>query len=169
MSDTEALFAAHQTGVLRYLTRVVGHPETARDLTQEVFLRISRTTTPRGSGAELRGWVFRIARNLALNHLRDRGRQPQSDFLSDTATLQPGQELRVAVQQALARLTDADRDVFLFKEVAGLSYEELAAACELTVDAVRSRLHRARIQLRQDLGEHVDKQNERTVRIGKRR
>jgi DNA-directed RNA polymerase specialized sigma24 family protein len=47
MADADALFAAHQPGILGYLTRVVGHPEMARDLTQEMFLRIlSRARAP---------------------------------------------------------------------------------------------------------------------------
>jgi RNA polymerase sigma-70 factor (ECF subfamily) len=55
------------------------------------------------------------------------------------------------VNEALAALPGLDRDVFLMREVAGLSYEEIADACELTPDAVRSRIHRARLQLREQL------------------
>jgi RNA polymerase sigma-70 factor (ECF subfamily) len=62
------------------------------------------------------------------------------------------QELTIALGEALGRLTPLDRDVFLLREAGGLSYDEIAAACELTSDAVRSRLHRARQQLRSALG-----------------
>jgi hypothetical protein len=54
------------------------------------------------------------------------------------------QELTVALHQALAALADVDRAVFLLRESAGLSYDEIAAACELSVEAVRGRLRRAR-------------------------
>jgi RNA polymerase sigma-70 factor (ECF subfamily) len=57
-----------------------------------------------------------------------------------------------ALREALDRLAPLDRDVFLMREAGGLSYDEIALACELTVDAVRSRLHRARQQLRIMLG-----------------
>jgi RNA polymerase sigma-70 factor (ECF subfamily) len=58
------------------------------------------------------------------------------------------QELAVALAQALASLGDLDRDVFLLRETAGLSYEEIASACDISVDAVRARLYRARNELR---------------------
>ena len=57
----------------------------------------------------------------------------------------------MALHQALAALADVDRDVFLLRESAGLSYDEIAAACELTADAVRSRIHRTRLQLKDQL------------------
>jgi len=63
----------------------------------------------------------------------------------------PTQELSAALSQALHALSELDRDVFLMREVGGLSYDEIAAACELTTTAVRSRLHRARQQLRTTL------------------
>jgi RNA polymerase sigma-70 factor (ECF subfamily) len=61
------------------------------------------------------------------------------------------QEVGVAVNEALASLPDIDRDVFLMREVAGLGYQEIAMACELTPDAVRSRIHRTRLLLRDQL------------------
>jgi RNA polymerase sigma-70 factor (ECF subfamily) len=164
MADAETLFAQHQPAVLRYLTRVVGQPDAARDLTQDVFLRISRTSVPETTGTELRAWVFRIARNLAINHLRDRSRRPVSVALSD----EPGSastETAVAVREALHRLPDLDRDVFLLREVGGLSYDELASVCELTPDAVRSRLHRARVELRRLLANAIDTRRRQPVRL----
>ena len=55
------------------------------------------------------------------------------------------------MNQALDRLAPLDRDVFLLREVAGLSYDEIAVSCEITAAAVRSRLHRARQELRSAL------------------
>ena len=164
MTENAQLFDAHRAGLFRYLTRIVGQPDTARDLTQEVFLRVSRTSVPAGSIDGQRAWVFRIARNLALNHLRDQQRQPSTTALVDVGRTGT-QELSVAVQQALASLTELDRDVFLLKESAGLDYAEIATACEITPDAVRSRLHRARQQLRAILGSSIGIQLQRGVRL----
>jgi RNA polymerase sigma-70 factor (ECF subfamily) len=147
VADADVLFAEHRQGVFRYLCRIVGQTETARDLTQEVFLRVSRARVPDADPASVRAWVFRIARNLALNHLRDGHRRPHLVAAADRA--EPAvQELAAALNQAVASLADVDRDVFLLRETAGLNYEEIAATCELTVEAVRARLHRARQQLR---------------------
>jgi len=164
MADAETLFAEHQPAVLRYLTRIVGHTETARDLAQDVFLRISRSTVPDGDGAALRAWVFRIARNLAFNHLRDCARRPVAVEVVDTPS-PAAAETTVAVRQALQRLADVDRDVFLLREIGGLSYDELASVCELTPDAVRSRLHRARAELRGLLTGALQSQRRGTIRL----
>lgn len=151
MADSEALFAANQDRLFRYFCRAVGGAETARDLTQELFLRVSRTSIPAGADEDLRGWLFRIARNLALDYHRSRRRHPEPGALVDEPARSPSQDVNLAVNKALASLQPLDRDVFLMREVAGLGYDEIAGACELTPDAVRSRIHRTRLQLRDQL------------------
>ena len=151
MADSERLFAAHSHGLFRYFCRAVGRAEAARDLTQEVFLRVTRTRIPAAQDGELRAWLFRIARNLALDHHRSRMRHQQPLALVEPVTRPASQDVSAAVNEALALLPALDRDVFLMREVAGLGYEEIAGACELTADAVRSRIHRARLQLRDQL------------------
>jgi RNA polymerase sigma-70 factor (ECF subfamily) len=149
VADADVLFAAHRDGVFRYLCRIVGSGA-ARELTQEVFLRVARGPIPTDENTACRAWVFRIARNLALNHVRDHRRRPSVELVDRTAPAT--QELGAALREALDRLAPMDRDVFLMREAGGLSYDEIAAACEITNDAVRSRLHRARQQLRTLLG-----------------
>lgn len=165
MIDSASLYIEHRDRVFRYLSRVVGHSETARDLTQEVFLRVTRAPERPDEPARGRAWVFSIARNLALNHLRDAGRKPPLIV----PVIEPGrhatQEVSAAVHQALAALNELDRDVFLLRESAGLSYDEIASTCEISPDAVRSRLHRARQALRETLGDRVDAQLARGIRI----
>ncbi len=163
-ADGAALFAEHREGLTRYLTRIVGQPDTARDLTQEVFLRVTRAGVPNDGTSGKRAWVFKIARNLALNHLRDQLRQPTTTSMVDVPK-NGTQELSAAVHQALAALQDLDRDVFLLRETAGLGYDEIASTCELTPDAVRNRLHRARQQLRESLGASINFQLQRGIRL----
>jgi RNA polymerase sigma-70 factor (ECF subfamily) len=146
VADAHALFATHRDGIFRYLSRIVGVGD-APDLTQEVFLRVSRSAVPSGPAEAQRAWIFRIARNLALNYRRDAARRPALVELGDAAH-PAAQEVTAVVRDALAQLAPLDRDVFLLREAAGLSYDEIALACELSSDAVRSRLHRARQALR---------------------
>jgi RNA polymerase sigma-70 factor, ECF subfamily len=175
MAGADVLFAEHRDGVFRYLCRFVGQAETARDLTQEVFLRVSRSGAPEGAvggdsaGQGHRAWIFTIARNLALNHVRDVRRQPAtSEASAFTDASRPAtQELAASLNQALAALSDLDRDVFLLRETAGLSYDEIATACALTPDAVRSRLHRARQQLREMLGRSLAAEQRHGIRLGR--
>ena len=72
-SRVEGLYLAYQPQVLRYLTRMPGEHQTAQDLAQETFLRAARAHGP-GEEPCQRAWIFRIARNLALNHIRDSSR-----------------------------------------------------------------------------------------------
>ena len=162
MTDVERLYADHQAGVFRYLRRIVGGLDVARDLTQEVFLRVSRAGVPVTSETGRRAWVFRIARNLALNHLRDTGRR-QTGEAADASV--PGtQELSMALSHAIDALPTLDRDIFLLRETAGLSYEEIAETCDLHIGAVRTRLHGARQKLRSMLGTSLDLREQRGVR-----
>jgi RNA polymerase sigma-70 factor, ECF subfamily len=164
-ADAEALFAAHQTGLLRYLCRAVGHAETARDLTQDVFVRIARSDTLPATDDERRAWLFRIARNLAIDHRRRletrvAGRAARvEDRGGGNGGHEPGrpasQDTTAVVNEALAAIDALDRDVFLLREAGGLSYAEIAAACDLTVSAVRSRIHRARLALRERLRDPI--------------
>lgn len=158
MTTAEVLFAEHRQRLFLYFCRAVGHPETAHDLTQDVFLRVTRAAPPAGQDGDLRPWLFRIARNLALDHHRRLDRHPderaaQAVPVDEAAGVgrNARQETTVAINQALAALEELDRDVFLMREVAGLSYDEIAQACDLTVDAVRSRIHRTRLRLRDHL------------------
>jgi RNA polymerase sigma-70 factor (ECF subfamily) len=161
------LFDAYHHRVFSYLYRLVGSPDAARDLTQDVFLRVTRSAAPAEPADGLRGWVFTIARNVALNHLRDRRREPAGleTAAGPIETHRPAtQELGAALREALASLPAIDRDVFLMRESAGLGYEEIAAICGLTPDAVRSRIFRARVALRDRLGPWMRENREGGVR-----
>jgi RNA polymerase sigma-70 factor, ECF subfamily len=164
VADAQVLFAAHRDGVFRYLCRIVGQGD-AGELTQEVFLRVARGPIPEADDAGRRAWIFSIARNLALNHVRDGRRRGVAVELPDAGT-PPTQELAAALREALIRLAPLDRDVFLMREAGGLSYDEIGRACDMTADAVRSRLHRARRQLRDVLRPLLDTSGpSRTVRL----
>jgi RNA polymerase sigma-70 factor (ECF subfamily) len=163
VTDVERLYADHRDGVFRYLRRIVGGPDAARDLTQEVFLRVSRAGVPEATELGRRAWVFKIARNLALNHVRDGRRRPVTVELADTS-VPATQELAVALRDAIAALPALDRDVFLLRETAGLRYEEIASACDVAVATVRSRLHQARQSLRAALGVSLDLRAQRGLR-----
>ena len=149
MADVEALYAANHNRLFRYFCRAVGHVEDARELTHDVFVRVSRSVVPTGSEATQRGWLFQIARNLVLDHQRTgRRRRPRLETLDDAVPRAASQETSIEVNEALAALSDVDRDVFLLREVAGLGYDDISSACGITPDAVRNRIHRARLQLR---------------------
>jgi RNA polymerase sigma-70 factor (ECF subfamily) len=157
----DALFCRHQRDVYRYLLRMTGSPDAAADMLQEVFLRVVRALQGGGAIRHERGWVFSIAHHLLTDDRRRRERDGGVEAPAHGAAgmasnsvepVQPGtQALAVALSQSLQSLHETDRDVFLLKEVAGLSYEEIAAALGCSIESVRSRLYRARLALREML------------------
>lgn len=141
----DTLFARYRDPVYRFLRRVLHDSQAAEDLTQETFLR-ALNGRYRANGHE-RAWIFQIARNLARDHARSAMRRPPLVAFEDQP--RAGSSILAAeIEAALTRVPDEDRDVFLLREIAGLSYAEIAATCGLTPDAVRSRLHRTRLTLR---------------------
>ena len=167
--DVEGLFAEHHQQLYRYLYRALGQREIARDLTQDVFVRVSRSTVPAGTGAERQAWLFRIARNLLIDHYRRCERSPEVSAATVAASRPASQETGAVVREALAQLSDLDRDVFLMREVAGLDYDQIASACELTTSAVRSRLHRTRLELRHRLASPIGHRHTTPMRLAAKR
>lgn len=147
----EDVFIRHRRDIYRYLVRMTGRPDAADDLSQEVFLRVIRALRNGGPVGHERGWVFSIARNLVRDRQRSRRTAPVTvETFREPATAGT-QAMAFGLAEALAALADDDRDVFLLKETGGLSYAEIAAACNCSVEAVRSRLFRTRAALRMTL------------------
>jgi RNA polymerase sigma factor (sigma-70 family) len=155
---------AHIEAVRRYLTRRVG-PELAEDLAAETFLRAFATRhiyQPLHPSAL--PWLYRIATNLVRHHVRDEQRRIEvSGRLAGRATFEAGAErvddaLAAAatverLSAGFAGLSDDARDVLVLVGIEGLAYAEAATALDLPVGTVRSRLSRARIELRRALSE----------------
>jgi RNA polymerase sigma-70 factor (ECF subfamily) len=165
VTRVESLFAAHRERLFLYFCRAVGQAETAQDLTQDVFVRVSRAALPGDGTVDLRPWLFKIARNLALDHHRRRVRHAEDLVEAPERARAASQDTNLALHEALATLADLDRDVFLLREAAGLSYDEIARACDLTVEAVRSRIHRARLQLRATLTAPIEETRRTPLRL----
>ena len=164
MTDAEVLFVEYRERLFRYLARASGSPETAQDLTQEVFVRVTRSAVPTAEAARIAAWLFRIARNVALDHHRQNARRPAIAPVTADYPRAPSQEVCASLDQALAMLDAVDRDVFLMREVSGLSYDEIATACDLSPDAVRSRIYRSRLQLRETLSADIALVRKRPIR-----
>jgi RNA polymerase sigma-70 factor (ECF subfamily) len=170
MPDTprvERLYLTYQPQVLRYLTRMLGQRETAQDLTQETFLRATTSDAP-DHEPQQRAWIFRIARNLALNHIRDTSRHLALAPDANRTDIPAPNDIALIVNEALGKLSALDRDVLVLRESAGLTYDEIATTCDMTTDAVRARLQRARGALRAMLQDVLVVERERGVRLSGR-
>jgi RNA polymerase sigma-70 factor (ECF subfamily) len=149
------LFERHHVAVFRFLRRMELSAPDAEDLTQEVFLRVLRTVGSYEERQLERAWVFRIARNVWLDHWRARRRAPLQEPFSEpnVGTTGTARIDGLALDQALTQLGEAEREAFVMRELGGLSYLEIAEATGATADAIRNRIHRARLALRKVLGE----------------
>lgn len=140
--------------------RVLGNRGDAEEVAQEVFLRVQRSIGRFRGEAKLSTWLYAITSRLCLNRLTapDRTRRVGEAALDRIAnghanpgeTLEAG-ELEAALHRAIAELDDERRIVVVLRDLHGLAYEEIAAALELPLNTVRSRLHRARMELKERL------------------
>jgi RNA polymerase sigma-70 factor (ECF subfamily) len=160
----EDLVIAHQHRVYGLALRMLGRPAEAEDVAQEVFFRAHRGLAGFRGDARLSTWLHTICSRLCLTRLAERRQRGDPDDTA-LATLADGRagpeehaargELATALQAALDRLDPERRLVVLLRDVEGLAYEEIAAALDLPVGTVRSRLSRARAELRERLDAFV--------------
>ncbi|MEX3505388.1 RNA polymerase sigma factor SigE [Corynebacterium sp. LK2510] len=160
MPSWSELVAEHADSVYRLAYRLSGNQHDAEDLTQETFMRVFRSLKTYQPGT-FQGWLHRITTNLFLDMVRHRAkirmealpedyeRVPGTDLTPEqvyTAT-----NLDPALQRALDSLGPDFRVAVVLCDVVGMSYEEIAATLGIKMGTVRSRIHRARTQLRASL------------------
>lgn len=164
-----ALLEAYQPRLLRVLKHLVGSDSLAEDLVQDVFLRVWRARKNYTPQAKFSTWIFHIAHNVASNSLRDRKRKKEFqvaaqeseksavlslDQLAMASTgAMPVRKLDRAeraemVQFAVQALNERQRMALLLCKFEGLSYQEIASTMDLSVQAVKSLLSRARVNLK---------------------
>lgn len=102
-------------------------------------------------------WLMRMARNRFIDYVRLASTRARAVEVEQMASIRPPQVVNLSLREALETLDALDRDVFLLRELSGLSYTEIAEVCALTPDAVRSRIHRARSALRAQLFRPTDR------------
>lgn len=152
----DRVFAAYRARVFGYLARMTGRRDLAEDLTQDVFLRLARAARTLRPDTQLRAWLFTVAHNLLVSHARaqkvtaalasELADQPAAHRPSPFEAVADG-ATQLRVEQALARLPLAYREVILLVAIEGLPAAEAGLALGLSPEAVRQRLSRARAML----------------------
>ncbi len=165
------LVHAYQDRLYNSLVRVTGSAEDAGDIVQDAFVQAYRKLDSfRGSSA-FYTWLYRIAFNLAMSHARrerklvsldgmktDLGSEPVDGQPAPDAHVERREQVEM-VHAALAELSAEYRTILVLREIDGCRYDEIAEILELPVGTVRSRLFRARMQLRDQLAPrlHVER------------
>jgi len=160
VSPFEDLLSEQAAPLARRLTRTLGDPDLAEDAVQEALARAWQRAPRRLTPGELQGWLHRTATNAALDELRRRRRRAELP-LHDAAAVAaaPGDgDRRRAAAQALAAMTPHQRMLVLLRYEAGLSLREVGGLLDITEDAARKRVARARATFREALhdAERVD-------------
>ena len=168
MPSWEEVAAEHGRFVYALAYRLTGSPADAEDLAQDVLLRV-RTALARYRPGSLEGWLLRITTNLFYDRVRHRARHPveplesldnpaEHPMASPSPTPEDSAlrgELRTVVQQALAALPAQFRVAVLLCDIYQMSYEEIAATMGWRIGTVRSRIHRGRALLREQLSSYL--------------
>ncbi|MFQ5805038.1 MAG: RNA polymerase sigma factor [Phycisphaerae bacterium] len=175
--DPEALHElvdAYSARVFGLLYRLTGSRETAEDLLQETFLRVVRMIAEYEPGGRFEAWLFRIAANLARDHVRRAKRRGPSvpldglerhgergaPKLADAGQPEPSGELLKKeagerLNACLQELPETDREVILLRHFSELSFREIADVLEIPLGTALARAHRALKRLRATFGEEA--------------
>jgi RNA polymerase sigma-70 factor (ECF subfamily) len=168
----EELMSRYEDKVFRLAFRFVRNESEAKEILQDTFLAIWRKLDTFKGDSQFSSWVYRVAANAALMRLRSQRRHPEvsteelpAGFLDQQQygqILSPGEnwarrpddqlqsdELRRHIQSAVDGLPEIYRTVFLVRDVEGLSTEETAELLGISIPTVKTRLHRARMALRE--------------------
>ena len=152
-SAQQELYEACHQDVFGLMVRMVGRQDAA-DVTQQVFMQVFRKIDQFQGQSKFKTWLYRLAVNESLQHLRKNKRKQQvlvHDPLDERPSLARQREAKDVLEAALERLEPLLRSIFLLKESQGLSYREIAEATDIPEGTVGSRLNRARRQLREHL------------------
>lgn len=157
----EELVTIYQHRVFGVALRMLGSRAEAEEVAQETFLRAYRALGEFRGEARLATWLYAIASRLCLNRLasgpRRHERSDEAALLQwpaespDAAAALERTELQAALHEAVAALPEERRIVVILRDLEGLAYEEIAEVLGLPLNTVRTRLHRARLDLQAKL------------------
>src|SRR5678815_597679 len=172
----EILLTRHRKPVYNFILRFIGDKETAEDLLQEAFLRVIKGAEAYQRQAKFTTWLYTIARNLCVDQSRrakhrkaqsldapmsnsaDSGSLldviPSGDMASDRQAV--NKELQVRLHEALARLSEEQREVFLMREFLDMPFKDIADVVGVPENTVKSRMRYALEKLRLELDEYKD-------------
>ncbi len=144
------LFERYHGPLLGFFCRLTGDREASRDLVQSVFERLLRYRHSYRETARFRPWIYQTARNVLSDHIKRTARLAQREESGDAESgrdpVDPSWSDRRAagdVQEALAQLPDADRQLLVLSRFHGLPYDEIAVIMGKSLSAVKTQAHRA--------------------------
>jgi RNA polymerase sigma-70 factor (ECF subfamily) len=158
----ETIYRTHSGRLYSVACRMLGNPADAEDLLQDIFLAAHRKLDSFRGESALGTWLFRLATNLCLDHLRSRAARAgqMTGTLDDEPGLADAGSRRFAdrtvakmdLERALAQLPEGCRTAFVLHDVEGLEHKEVADMLGIAEGTSKSQVHKARLRLRAMLG-----------------
>lgn len=146
--DTHSALSALLPRLVAFARTIVGNPDTARDLVQEAVARALSARRVPDATAAYRAWMFKIVRNAALDELRRKRREPiEHEPAVDLWRFDNACIAKITVEQGLATVAPAHREIIALIDIAGFSYAEAAEVLNVPIGTVMSRITRARMAL----------------------
>ena len=138
----------------RYIARMIGSAIDAEDVVQDALVKADNSLSLLTSGANLRGWLFRIAHNKAIDYLRHTKEEPLELLDEYPSAAQPDQPLEAKELAAMAlsvflKLSPRQRSCVILKDVMDYSLAEISELLNATVPEIKAALHRGRTRLRE--------------------
>jgi RNA polymerase sigma-70 factor (ECF subfamily) len=152
----EELYRRYSVRLYNLAYRMCGNTADAEDLLQEIFLLVHRKLPTFKGNSALGTWLYRLAMNHCLDHLRSRGRRMDERSEPLEAARHPGNSghcpvTRVDLERAVAALPEGCRMAFLLHDVEGFEHQEIAQILDVKEGTSKSQVHKARMRIREYL------------------
>jgi len=169
-ADFNKVYDEYHSKILRYIAHLTNDNET-EDITQEVFEKVNRGLSGFKGKSQLSTWIYRIATNTAIDRMRSPSFRHSGEDIADeeqdgnvwTRHKKPSvdhqlirKEMSECVQEYINKLSSEHRAVIVLSEIEGFTNKEIADILQVSLDAVKIRLHRARASLKMLLDEACD-------------
>ena len=176
----ETLVRTHQQRVYNIVYRMLGNREEAEDVAQDVFVTVYQNIGSFRGDSKFSTWLYRVAVNHCKNRLKYLGRRgrhrgrpldeiAEHEIARGGGATEPrfhasiprpdemasGHQLERLIQQEIARLDEEHRVLVVLRDIQGMSYQEMVEVTGLNLGTIKSRLHRARLALKEALGRHL--------------
>ena len=169
-ADFDAVVREYHGNIYNFVCYMIGDPEEAADLTQETFVRAYAAAQDFRGEASVKTWLSRIARNLTINRLKrqrlerethhtsvpgEGGPEEVVDSYRDPGERLEREETRQQVRRCLDMLPPELKELLILRDFEDFSYKEMASIVNCSMEALKSRLFRARLKLREKLMPYI--------------